>query len=195
MKESIKKVVFSSPLGVIYISIIAVTLYHFNRESFRPLSGSSISQWKNIIFLLIPMGFRPLSGSSISQLIYSVTEETISDVFVPSRGHLYLNKIAGLVKEAYDINVFVPSRGHLYLNKKWKTSWLPQLSVFVPSRGHLYLNSVFYNVYICGYSFRPLSGSSISQWYIAHMDGEAYPVFVPSRGHLYLNTMSLERGA
>ena len=82
--------------------------------------------------------FRPLSGSSISQLIYSVTEETISDVFVPSRGHLYLNSvfynvyicgysfrplsgssisqsyIAHMDGEAYP--VFVPSRGHLYLN-------------------------------------------------------------------------------
>ena len=137
---------FSSPLGVIYISIRTPS-YYSNLKCFRPLSGSSISQY-----------WTPLYSHWGYQ-------------FSSPLGVIYIS-----IRRSYDNwnngrNVFVPSRGHLYLNKIFSSLCLRMATVFVPSRGHLYLNDLATRGSRIATSFRPLSGSSISQFLESKMKG------------------------
>ena len=61
-------------------------------KSFRPLSGSYISQLKVVDARLKRVqGFRPLSGSYISQFPADVPEPEKQNVSVPYRGATFLN--------------------------------------------------------------------------------------------------------
>ena len=154
--------------------------------SFRPLSGSYISQ----SFLFSPFisqlceCFRPLSGSYISQSRKQVLKNVETIVSVPYRGATFLN--AFITHIAIMMMVSVPYRGATFLNCGMNATiiyyngfpspigelhfsiefgimdeWIRYVSV--PYRGATFLNISAYAVKICKYSFRPLSGSYISQ--------------------------------
>ena len=55
-------------------------------------------------------------------------------------GVIYISIPEWLTLNAIWDVVFVPSRGHLYLNTAPSPHDNPGANVFVPSRGHLYLN-------------------------------------------------------
>ena len=63
-----------------------------------------------------------------------------------------------------------------------------QLQVFVPSRGVRYLNTIKYLKNTTELSFRPLSGSKVSELCKCYDELFCvFLVFVPSRGVRYLN--------
>ena len=155
---------------------------------FRPLSGSYISQSPEQFCQYISDRFRPLSGSYISQssthhsailhyrfpspigeLHFSIvrnaywTKKTIS-VSVPYRGATFLNDVR---LRGYDkrTEVSVPYRGATFLNHQWITH--PRRMTQFPSPiGELHFSMMCISdviLYRICPSFRPLSGSYISQ--------------------------------
>ena len=160
---------FSSPLGVIYISIPWWGLCGIWVWFSSPLGVIYISICQSIYHEVEQSGFRPLSGSSISQSVVPESGTWSFEVFVPSRGHLYLNAI-GMADKMISYRVFVPSRGHLYLNKRGKNVCIWK-NLFSSPLGVIYI------------SINP-----------GKLQNKTFCVFVPSRGHLYLNRLSLPYG-
>ena len=88
-----------------------------------------------------------------------------------------------------DIGRFPSPLGDLYISINRKIETNTGIPVSVPSRGLIYLNETINILAISdGFSFRPLSGTYISQFstsYSAKQRGAK--VSVPSRGLIYLN--------
>ena len=131
---------------------------------FRPLSGSYISQWnvKSIIKFYIIQSFRPLSGSYISQYIKENAEvHQFAAVSVPYRGATFLNSMY----LSYYLKVSVPYRGATFLNKTFDSTRI-QVKAFPSPIGELHFSIInCFSVRKFFYSFRPLSGSYISQYH------------------------------
>ena len=70
--------VFPSPIGELHFSIVTIVIYNTSTmvHSFRPLSGSYISQCENSNSQENDSRFRPLSGSYISQWDSGESKET-----------------------------------------------------------------------------------------------------------------------
>ena len=180
---------FPSPIGELHFSIDELIPIARDIQCFRPLSGSYISQYEhgNIKDYMCAC-FRPLSGSYISQssthhsailhyrfpspigeLHFSIvrnaywTKKTIS-VSVPYRGATFLNDVR---LRGYDkrTEVSVPYRGATFLNHQWITH--PRRMTQFPSPiGELHFSMMCISdviLYRICPSFRPLSGSYISQ--------------------------------
>ena len=178
------------PLSGSYISQSPEQFCQYISDRFRPLSGSYISQCSESFNPeVITFCFRPLSGSYISQssthhsailhyrfpspigeLHFSIvrnaywTKKTIS-VSVPYRGATFLNDVR---LRGYDkrTEVSVPYRGATFLNHQWITH--PRRMTQFPSPiGELHFSMMCISdviLYRICPSFRPLSGSYISQW-------------------------------
>ena len=132
---------------------------------FRPLSGSYISQYeKCLIDGKDENGFRPLSGSYISQWELHLSLKFSHHVSVPYRGATFLN--LGVIIYEEKRTVSVPYRGATFLNLKY--IWRPQI----------------------GKSFRPLSGSYISQFYYAKRTGRTGKGFRPLSGS-YISQLNI----
>ena len=177
------------PLSGSYISQSPEQFCQYISDRFRPLSGSYISQCSESFNPeVITFCFRPLSGSYISQssthhsailhyrfpspigeLHFSIvrnaywTKKTIS-VSVPYRGATFLNDVR---LRGYDkrTEVSVPYRGATFLNHQWITH--PRRMTQFPSPiGELHFSMICISdviLYRICPSFRPLSGSYISQ--------------------------------
>ena len=133
---------------------------------FRPLSGSYISQWnvKSIIKFYIIQSFRPLSGSYISQYIKENAEvHQFAAVSVPYRGATFLNVITNFIKSTTAVSV--PYRGATFLNREGRVRLLMD-TLFPSPIGELHFSMKGDLIQIIkNISFRPLSGSYISQSY------------------------------
>ena len=154
---------FPSPIGELHFSIDILDVLDEMIESFRPLSGSYISQF----IMVLSLHSRPLFPSPIGELHFSmvILKWTITVLFVsvPYRGATFLNIIMTNIR--INASRFRPLSG----------SYISQLC-----KHH---SSVFF------YSFRPLSGSYISQWNELCFDCCIW-VSVPYRGATFLNTIS-----
>ena len=140
-------------------------------RSFRPLSGSYISQWIWIHDGWINACFRPLSGSYISQLSCQLS-------------HLQRKW-----------TVSVPYRGATFLNKTWK-SWEKNIRIcFRPLSGS-YISQYFWKWFLDIWQsrFRPLSGSYISQSLLIIYMFLIENVSVPYRGATFLNLVDEVNG-
>ena len=109
--------------------------------SFRPLSGSYISQLNSHICSLNVCGLFP---SPIGELHFSIldireTERVEYTVSVPYRGATFLNIFCKYVKNT-DYRVSVPYRGATFLNEKCLIDGKDENSVSVPYRGATFLN-------------------------------------------------------
>ena len=144
------------------------TIYTRIINSFRPLSGSYISQ-----SLMGLSGissnrarFRPLSGSYISQLeLKSVLGRELYIVSVPYRGATFLNDTSPFSR-AFVLE-FPSPIGELHFSiKKALALTRAEITVSVPYRGATFLN----------------------RW--VHGMGGLYPVSVPYRGATFLNRLS-----
>ena len=124
--------------------------------SFRPLSGSYISQYYyDYQKAKAEIGFRPLSGSYISQFLYQYELPQLSG-FPSPIGELHFSiRLCERRNEREKIIVSVPYRGATFLNS----------GVSVPYRGATFLNVINILYSIFHLSFRPLSGSYISQYH------------------------------
>ena len=82
--------------------------------------------------------FRPLSGSYISQLMNCFRLQEIYSVSVPYRGATFLNMSTVILKITC-VHVSVPYRGATFLNHQ-NSSVSISLTVSVPYRGATFLN-------------------------------------------------------
>ena len=153
-------------------------------ESFRPLSGSYISQFCLKTVVCCFFRFRPLSGSYISQSDSSNCNFYGFSVSVPYRGATFLNRIRS--PDLFLTSVSVPYRGATFLNQFYLFYWHKDYS-FPSPIGELHFSMMIwkYRTYLFTFpspigelhfsiflivtfgnldlSFRPLSGSYISQ--------------------------------
>ena len=133
-------------------------------KGFRPLSGSYISQLGHL-FIGAEMGggFRPLSGSYISQSSSVYSEKAAQPVSVPYRGATFLNA-QGHVLSAYRRKLFPSPIGELHFPISKENLNRRRYVVSVPYRGATFLNEEHLRLRErLSLSFRPLSGSYISQ--------------------------------
>ena len=133
-------------------------------SGFRPLSGSYISQSEEaaLRYKLIK-GFRPLSGSYISQSSSVYSEKAAQPVSVPYRGATFLNA-QGHVLSAYRRKLFPSPIGELHFSISKENLNRQRYVVSVPYRGATFLNEEHLRLRErLSLSFRPLSGSYISQ--------------------------------
>ena len=129
-------------------------------ESFRPLSGTYISQLAMLTMQLQVLSFRPLSGTYISQ--YKWYTYTFEFAFPSPVGDLYFS-----------------IRVSDFMNKKvWG---------FPSPVGDLYFSIVRYKLWQYLVCFRPLSGTYISQYSTRKEKRYDYIVSVPCRGLIFLN--------
>ena len=108
------------------------------------------------------MSFRPLSGSYISQSWQTVLKEQQFLVSVPYRGAIFLNTMTNNVW-TLKTGVSVPYRGAIFLNRELRAKGMSD--TFPSPIGELYFSI---GIYVLSFkwwnvSFRPLSGSYISQ--------------------------------
>ena len=108
-------------------------------------------------------------------------------VSVPYRGATFLNGTGSSPSSPLYL-VSVPYRGATFLNHSSSSS-LISLSVSVPYRGATFLNGKGEKFYEYDESFRPLSGSYISQSRQNHSTDAHITVSVPYRGATFLNTI------
>ena len=110
-------------------------------NSFRPLSGSYISQSEEkvdeIFDIMVSVPYR---GATFLNIIMTTRKRKLKLVSVPYRGATFLNLLQAFLDRIYEAGVSVPYRGATFLN------------FFTEERIDA----------ICD-SFRPLSGSYISQ--------------------------------
>ena len=133
-------------------------------SGFRPLSGNYISQSEEaaLRYKLIK-GFRPLSGSYISQSSSVYSEKAAQPVSVPYRGATFLNA-QGHVLSAYRRKLFPSPIGELHFSISKENLNRQRYVVSVPYRGATFLNEEHLRLRErLSLSFRPLSGSYISQ--------------------------------
>ena len=136
-------------------------------SGFRPLSGSYISQLGHL-FIGAEMGggFRPLSGSYISQSSSVYSEKAAQPVSVPYRGATFLNA-QGHVLSAYRRKLFPSPIGELHFSISKENLNRQRYVVSVPYRGATFLNEEHLRLRErLSLSFRPLSGSYISQSFL-----------------------------
>ena len=156
--------------------------------SFRPLSGSYISQLNSHICSLNVCGLFP---SPIGELHFSMLQLMLhhrnTQSFRPLSGSYISQYFISCVCLLF-IFVSVPYRGATFLNTGYSWNWKSGIYCFRPLSGS-YISQYF--LQICKehglQSFRPLSGSYISQWSVTNRFDEFSRVSVPYRGATFLN--------
>ena len=109
--------------------------------------------------------FRPLSGSYISQYFISCVCLLFIFVSVPYRGATFLNQRPQQSMHCL-VQVSVPYRGATFLNIQVKAVNVIPEKVSVPYRGATFLNQLTLFQKKRQKCFRPLSGSYISQYHL-----------------------------
>ena len=157
---------------------------------FRPLSGSYISQWIwKVTYNFQLYRFRPLSGSYISQYRERNTNAMVKRVSVPYRGATFLNnhinwnygnrytlfpspigELHFSIKSRMPDNrneLFPSPIGELHFSifSLSSTKLFPQRFPSPIGELHFSINASKYEKCENYYSFRPLSGSYISQYW------------------------------
>ena len=131
--------------------------------------------------------FRPLSGSYISQSEKRKGYTCKSWVSVPYRGATFLNG-QGEEGQKDRRDVSVPYRGATFLNNNFNFVTFSN-NVSVPYRGATFLNNTEFCIVQWLIGFRPLSGSYISQSVWDNYTYQVKNVSVPYRGATFLNTI------
>ncbi len=157
-------------------------------NGFRPLSGSYISQCLLDSYSWIPgISFRPLSGSYISQSVKKWFD-ICKNCFRPLSGS-YISQSCGAHIISKSIFKFPSPIGELHFSMIF--NWTAQVfTVPFPSPiGELHFSisvliAILRNTLK---SFRPLSGSYISQWSKHSVRKRGGQVSVPYRGATFLN--------
>ena len=165
---SVSFVQFPSPIGELHFSIIYLLSLENTKPSFRPLSGSYISQYFTEVLVRIRWnGFRPLSGSYISQCYIHQDSTSILMAFPSPIGELHFS-IESSETLPRCSRRFRPLSGS-YISQ-WaggKTAKEAFNEVSVPYRGATFLNLIelCFALIFSASCFRPLSGSYISQYH------------------------------
>ena len=119
---------FPSPIGELHFSIGNGGIVKWVMYSFRPLSGSYISQLSlDVAHATVCRSFRPLSGSYISQSVKVIVLTGSVTVSVPYRGATFLNLLRSYCCEQMQTR-FRPLSG------SYISQWLPVVS-FLPEYG------------------------------------------------------------
>ena len=129
---------FPSPIGELHFSIVLKLLSDRNRVFPSPIGELHFSMGIIPDFPATDYSFRPLSGSYISQ--YSKIEafqQNLCIVSVPYRGATFLNEMFLKVQSLYHVSV--PYRGATFLNKTLDT-FTPACSAFPSPIGELHFS-------------------------------------------------------
>ena len=157
--------------------------------SFRPLSGSYISQLNSHICSLNVCGLFP---SPIGELHFSMLQLMLhhrnTQSFRPLSGSYISQYFISCVCLLF-IFVSVPYRGATFLNCNNKKAWSWHAGERFPSPiGELHFSIVPCLQFSTDICFRPLSGSYISQFVFNEASGiQTATVSVPYRGATFLN--------
>ena len=117
--------------------------------------------------MLPPVSFRPLSGSYISQLNSHICSLNVCGLFPSPIGELHFSILDIRETERVEYTVSVPYRGATFLNIFCKYVKNTDYRVSVPYRGATFLNGTGVTAFKKMLtSFRPLSGSYISQYHL-----------------------------
>ena len=153
-----QKYQFPSPIGELHFSMASQCSHWQDRTGFRHLSGSYISQYKEVYFPChANPRFRPLSGSYISQWIGG-DYMNLKGCFRPLSGS-YISQYR-LIMRRLDVLRFPSPIGELHFSIFFCFSFPLPVS----------------------YCFRPLSGSYISQWGFQILQKEEQTCFRPLSG-------------
>ena len=131
--------------------------------------------------------FRPLSGSYVSQSGGKKAMKFL-DLFPSPVGELCFSIFWTCTSISEQLRVSVPCRGAMFLNHRC-FRYATATTVSVPCRGAMFLNSQEpLQVPLRGSSFRPLSGSYVSQsQMLNYYSFGTTHVSVPCRGAMFLN--------
>ena len=133
-----------------------------------------------LLFFIVlpPVSFRPLSGSYISQLNSHICSLNVCGLFPSPIGELHFSILDIRETERVEYTVSVPYRGATFLNIFCKYVKNTDYRVSVPYRGATFLNQRYLDMKMFPQRFRPLSGSYISQ--SANLAFDFNPVGFPS---------------
>ncbi len=133
---------FPSPFGVIYFSMISekYEVWGDKANVSVPFRGYLFLNWKVENMTIKIFGFRPLSGLSISQWKEDSENNNVEPRFPSPFGVIYFSM--GIVfRLVTAFCVSVPFRGYLFLNKSGQNKGKFLYFVSVPFRGYLFLNA------------------------------------------------------
>ena len=123
-----------------------------------------------LLFFIVlpPVSFRPLSGSYISQLNSHICSLNVCGLFPSPIGELHFSILDIRETERVEYTVSVPYRGATFLNIFCKYVKNTDYRVSVPYRGATFLNNqkISLSELATRNRFRPLSGSYISQYHL-----------------------------
>ena len=145
-----------------------------------------------LLFFIVlpPVSFRPLSGSYISQLNSHICSLNVCGLFPSPIGELHFSILDIRETERVEYTVSVPYRGATFLNIFCKYVKNTDYRVSVPYRGATFLNCEHGPDIKSVGGFRPLSGSYISQFVFNEASGiQTATVSVPYRGATFLNSI------
>ena len=145
-----------------------------------------------LLFFIVlpPVSFRPLSGSYISQLNSHICSLNVCGLFPSPIGELHFSILDIRETERVEYTVSVPYRGATFLNIFCKYVKNTDYRVSVPYRGATFLNCEHGPDIKSVVCFRPLSGSYISQFVFNEASGiQTATVSVPYRGATFLNSI------
>ena len=156
---------FPSPTGDLYFSINTTILNVLVCQSFRPLPGTYISQWRSKLKLQkVLKKFPSPTGDLYFSMVVRGVESNHPTPFPSPTGDLYFSIVCSSGLKLWQF-VSVPYRGLIFLN-------LVSLVIdflhnqFPSPTGDLYF-SIVQGLSPClsHQSFRPLPGTYISQWH------------------------------
>ena len=147
--------------GATFLNPILLILETSKINSFRPLSGSYISQCVYNPYSNYDDGFRPLSGSYISQLNLELWMNGF--VMFPSPiGELHFSIAGTFIRTSTGYKCFRPLSGS-YISQSFARTYTSLVLEFPSPIGELHFSIKRSLPEALISSFRPLSGSYISQ--------------------------------
>ena len=146
-----------------------------------------------LLFFIVlpPVSFRPLSGSYISQLNSHICSLNVCGLFPSPIGELHFSILDIRETERVEYTVSVPYRGATFLNIFCKYVKNTDYRVSVPYRGATFLNSD----QLCMFcALRHMFPSPIGELHfsmiLTNFSTRVQIVSVPYRGATFLNTIS-----
>ena len=132
---------FPSPIGELHFSIGKHGILNTCKNVSVPYRGATFLNVLLFFIVLPPVSFRPLSGSYISQLNSHICSLNVCGLFPSPIGELHFSILDIRETERVEYTVSVPYRGATFLNIFCKYVKNTDYRVSVPYRGATFLNT------------------------------------------------------
>ena len=133
---------FPSPIGELHFSIGKHGILNTCKNVSVPYRGATFLNVLLFFIVLPPVSFRPLSGSYISQLNSHICSLNVCGLFPSPIGELHFSILDIRETERVEYTVSVPYRGATFLNIFCKYVKNTDYRVSVPYRGATFLNTI-----------------------------------------------------